>query len=889
MRSAMKKITLLLAFFVGHQSALQSQEQICGTSTPSQIVSANPSYTLSSEITIPVFFHVIYRSSGEGNVPLSQLQEQINVLNNAFLGSKFSFYLAGVSRTLNNYWFYLDGIGELQMKQSLAIDPSHAINIYSALPTTFNGKASFPWEFSENDYRHGIIIDYRTLPDGSHPTWYAGENAVHEAGHYLGLYHTFQNGCTPQGDSVDDTPAEAQPEYSCTFNRDTCPTFPGLDPINNFMDYSTDYCRTQFTAGQRIRMESVAAQYRANLGGAILNIASNYTIPIERSFEFYSITLIFGSGASLIVNGKIVADSNDPNQRIVFTGTTASPGSWNGIQINSGNSSNVSTLRRCDIQYATDGIKITYTGNSNQVTIDKCRVRYNLNYGISVYGSSTATVHPTISNCIITDNGPAGVNLTNYAKPTVTGNRIENNALDGIHAASSSSAIITYNFISGHMENGLWCGYSSMAQVHRNTIKNNDLVGIWLTSNSNVTAYGAGTTNGRNEIRLNGEGIFSDQSSPIFGKDVTNQWGNNWTQDNAGYEAHDNGFGYILRAERCYWGGQQTNIYGNVDVTPYLTSLPNPVGWGQSDGYDPSYLVKPKPDDADVEVISMGVDNDLTSTSASSDGALFSNPPNDLNTAIAKGLATGNWGEASELITLLHLDLQNGLVPNVEFAAAEGYANNPQVASFIRKALALLLVEKDRLDKNLSAAFATLEAFGKSNAEHKAELLANAGLLHLYQQNDLPAAQKVLDELKTMAANGDSTAITHVKMFGLLLDDYQRLVGGGNTNFSERTMPRPLPLNQSSATASTQNYPNPFNPSTTIRFHLNQNKRVRLFIYDVTGQLTRVLADGEFIAGDHTITWNGRNQNGVAVASGVYFYELVVGQKVERKKMTLMR
>lgn len=457
-----------------------------------------------------------------------------------------------------------------------------------------------------------------------------------------------------------------------------------------------------------------------------------------------------------------------------------------------------------------------------------------------------------------------------------------------VNSSSSSSAIITYNFISGHMENSLWYGYSSIAQVHRNTIKNNDLVGIWLTSNSSVTAYGAGITNGRNEIRLNGEGIFSDQSSPIFGKDVTNQWGNNWIQDNAGYEAHDNGFGYLLRAERCYWGGQQTNIYGNVDVTPYLTSLPNPVGWGQSDGYDPSYIVKANPDDADVEVISMGVDNNLPLTSASSDGALFSNSPNNLNTAIAKGIATGDWSEASELITLLHLDLQNGLAPNVEFAAAEGYANNPQVASFIRKALALLLVEKDRLDKNLNAALAKLEAFGKSNAEHKAELLANAGLLHLYQQNDLPAAQKVLDELKAMAANGDSSAVTHVKMLGVLLDDDQRLVVGGNTNFNELIIRRPSPLNQSNVSTFTQNYPNPFNPSTTIRFHLNQNERVRLLIYDVAGQLTRVLADGEFVAGDHTITWNSRNQNGIAVASGVYFYELVVGKNVERKKMTLM-
>ncbi|MDZ7369441.1 MAG: zinc-dependent metalloprotease [candidate division KSB1 bacterium] len=72
--------------------------------------------------------------------------------------------------------------------------------------------------------------------------------------------------------------------------------------------------------------------------------------------------LKFASGARIIVNGKITADSNDPNKRITFTGTTATPGFWNGITINSGSSTNVSTLRRCDVQYATTGITITYTG-----------------------------------------------------------------------------------------------------------------------------------------------------------------------------------------------------------------------------------------------------------------------------------------------------------------------------------------------------------------------------------------------------------------------------------------------------------------------------------------------------------------------------------------------
>jgi len=86
-----------------------------------------------------------------------------------------------------------------------------------------------------------------------------------------------------------------------------------------------------------------------------------------------------------------------------------------------------------------------------------------------------------------------------------------------------------------------------------------------------------------------------------------------------------------------------------------------------------------------------------------------------------------------------------------------------------------------------------------------------------------------------------------------------------------------------------QNYPNPFNPLTTIRFNLAEPVRTSLKIYDVTGRLVRTLVDEHRGAGRYEEVWNGCNDGGHMVASGVYFYKLKAGEFEETKNMVLMK
>ncbi len=84
-------------------------------------------------------------------------------------------------------------------------------------------------------------------------------------------------------------------------------------------------------------------------------------------------------------------------------------------------------------------------------------------------------------------------------------------------------------------------------------------------------------------------------------------------------------------------------------------------------------------------------------------------------------------------------------------------------------------------------------------------------------------------------------------------------------------------------------FPNPFNSSTQILFHLAQAGPVQLSLYDLAGQKVRILVEGHWPAGTHQVKWDGRDEEGQAVASGVYFYRLQ-GEDVQQiSKMLLIR
>jgi len=247
-------------------------------SFPGGETDARPSFP--DSITVPVYTHII-TGSGAGDLTDAQVESQIDVLNAAYAGETggdqmpFNFVNAGVDRTENPAWY---GVGygtaeETDMKTSLRQGDATALNIYFAnLGDGLLGWATFPSDYEAQPNMDGVVILNSSIPGGAATPYNEGDTATHEVGHWLGLYHTFQEGCSAPGDLVKDTPRVAEPNFGAPApgSVDSCPSDAGQaarpDLVENFMDYTDDVGMFAFTPGQTNRAGRYWVNFRSGTG-----------------------------------------------------------------------------------------------------------------------------------------------------------------------------------------------------------------------------------------------------------------------------------------------------------------------------------------------------------------------------------------------------------------------------------------------------------------------------------------------------------------------------------------------------------------------------------------------------------------------------------------------
>jgi len=333
------------------------------------------------------------------NVPTARILEGVDRMNEGFDGTGFSFRLIVVSRTLHESWsLMVDGDTDesIEAMTALAIDPGRVLNLYVS-GMCDRGWARYPWDAEGNERRDGIAVRGWVVADEPH----RGTTLSHEAGHWLGLCHTYEGGCTGPGDHVDDTPpliaTTADTSYTACESRVYTCGGDDPDPIDNIMGYHYR-CRNRFTSDQTERMRRAVTLYRYALSEDHA-FEEDVELRAGTTWELFPGTLRFAAGSRLIVRGELTAAG------VTFTEAATGQG-WGGI-VAAGAQGRVELSGGSVVEHADAGVTV-YEPAHTEITGSTTALRDN-EIGLLVLSNGGGTAPgATVDGAEIVDNGTGG-------------------------------------------------------------------------------------------------------------------------------------------------------------------------------------------------------------------------------------------------------------------------------------------------------------------------------------------------------------------------------------------------------------------------------------------------------------------------------------------------
>ena len=391
-------------------------------------------------ITIPVVVHVFHNGEDIGvapNITDAQIESQITVLNQDFrrelntpgyntnaVGADVEIEFCLAQQTpdgcptngIDRIDIGQDGFIETSesdaynkvnaLKPSTIWNPSLYLNIWTVALKGGSGLLGYAQFPDGNPNTDGVVIDYKYFGSINHDDgtfilnapYNEGRTTTHEVGHYLGLYHTFEGGCSGEvstsGDFCADTPAVAEANELCPENVDSCPTG-DPDMVENYMDYTQDSCMNIFTQDQKTRMQSAVTTSRSDL------VSSNAcsapaSVNYDGSIQIEGINLsdcsviapkvrITNYGSTVLTSALITYD---------LDGGTVQNHPWTG-SLNYGEYTIV-TLSSQNVALGNHTLNVSVSNPNGNIDGRDCNDSASINFDSAVNISGSSKLHLTI-------------------------------------------------------------------------------------------------------------------------------------------------------------------------------------------------------------------------------------------------------------------------------------------------------------------------------------------------------------------------------------------------------------------------------------------------------------------------------------------------------------
>jgi len=565
------------------------------------------------------------------------------------------------------------------------------------------------------------------------------------------------------------------------------------------------------------------------------NVASSLTVSSGIGLQVNSgVALTMSSGVRLNIYGTLNASG------ATFQGN-GSAGYWNSISYYANSSGTVQSCTICDAQC---GI---YAATDASVSISDNTISNNSVYGISLNNSADNT----ISGCTIQNNG-TGINIYSV-NTTITGNSILNNTNYGINAEDVGAIYWEDNTIEG---NGHGVVLENADPYFFNNIIANNGHGISIVSSSPY--FGGPFEYGLNAITCAAVPLFraSSYSDVYMGYGGDGGYNSILGSEYPDMEAYTNSeisadYNYWASATPAVYADGTSEIYSDYPLSSDPTSGPSCLS-KKSSSYAQSHIFNASEQDNDYwkgkEYFKNG---DVISAKNS-----------------FKAVINGKYDDKYSPLALLSLyNLKKHFVEQDKSISEEFsrtlkdlYENeNNSLKPF---AIRILCKEAALLDNMAKVVSLNKELINKySNTDHEISALYNLVTYYISSDN-FTEAKKYYDQLKAKYPAEDLT-----KFAGINLGEKNNLGDNSKKNADES--------NKIQKEFLVEVYPNPFNPTTTIKYSLPVSSNVELKIYDIMGKEIRTLVAGKNQSGYKEVLWDGKNDNGSQVSSGIYLYRLV--------------